>query len=238
MICESTQELIPQDMFVCCGNQVKKTTKKVCSDFWNKLGKKTEGGMTDSREWTADTLYNDLESVALTIEGTNPNCHWGRQDAYDRIHSRHQEETTGDQIRSSKITMWRMSSSSKADDDRTYCCSTVFQDSTSTSTSLQGRCHYWRCQYDSMQILQKATYSKIFTILQLSWCWERCNVRSIRDVHLKADFILIIIPKSFFSVSLSKWSRLLLHDYSLMKKVTWTQNYENTLEQFVWANAG
>ena len=72
MICESTQELIPQGMFVSCGNQVKKRTKNVCSDFWNKFGKKTEGAMTDSRERTADTLYNDLESVALTIEGTNP----------------------------------------------------------------------------------------------------------------------------------------------------------------------
>ena len=73
MICESTQELIPQGMFVSCVIQVKKTTKNACSDFWNEFGKKTEGDMTDSRERTADTLYNDLESVALTIEGTNPN---------------------------------------------------------------------------------------------------------------------------------------------------------------------
>ena len=33
MICESTQELIPQGMFVSCGNQVKKTTKKRMQRF-------------------------------------------------------------------------------------------------------------------------------------------------------------------------------------------------------------
>ena len=78
--------------------------------------------------------------------------------------------------------------------------------------------------------ITKSKYSKICANLQLSLYWERCNVRSIRDVHLKVDFILINIPKSFFSVSLSKRSRLLLHDYSLRVKSTWTQNYENILE--------
>ena len=86
--------------------------------------------------------------------------------------------------------------------------------------------------------ITKSKYSKICAILQLSWCWERCNVRPIRDVHLKAEFILIIMSKSLFSVSLSNWSRLLQHDYSLMMNTTWTQNYENTLEQFEWANVG
>ena len=33
MICQSTQELIPQGMFASCGNQVKKTTKYTCSDL-------------------------------------------------------------------------------------------------------------------------------------------------------------------------------------------------------------
>ena len=40
--------------------------------FEVKFGKKAEGAITDSRERTADTLYNDLESVALAIEGTTP----------------------------------------------------------------------------------------------------------------------------------------------------------------------
>ena len=35
-----------------------------------KFGKKSEGAITESRERTADTLYNDLESVVLAIEGT------------------------------------------------------------------------------------------------------------------------------------------------------------------------
>ena len=37
-----------------------------------KFCKKAEGAITDSRERTADTLHDDLEFVALAIEGTNP----------------------------------------------------------------------------------------------------------------------------------------------------------------------
>ena len=38
--------------------------------FEVKFGKKAEGSITDSRERTADTLFNDLESVALVVEGS------------------------------------------------------------------------------------------------------------------------------------------------------------------------
>ena len=38
-----------------------------------KFGKKAEGVITDSRERTADTLFSDLESVALAIEGSDLN---------------------------------------------------------------------------------------------------------------------------------------------------------------------
>ena len=65
MICQSTQELIPQDMFDSCGNQVKKKTRN--------LVKKAEGVITDLCERTADTLFSDLESVALAIEGSDLN---------------------------------------------------------------------------------------------------------------------------------------------------------------------
>ena len=75
MICQSTQELIPQRTFASLWNQVKKTTKNHMqrSLKWNKFGKKGEGAITDSREWKADTLFNDLESVAFAIEGSDVN---------------------------------------------------------------------------------------------------------------------------------------------------------------------
>ena len=38
-----------------------------------KFGKKGEGAITDSRERKADTLFNDLECVALAIEGSDLN---------------------------------------------------------------------------------------------------------------------------------------------------------------------
>ena len=41
--------------------------------FEVEFGKKAEEAITDSRERTADTLFTDLESVALAIEGRNLN---------------------------------------------------------------------------------------------------------------------------------------------------------------------
>ena len=39
--------------------------------FEVKFGKKAEGSITDSRERKADTLFSDLESVALVVEGSD-----------------------------------------------------------------------------------------------------------------------------------------------------------------------
>ena len=41
--------------------------------FEVKFGKKAEEAITDSRERTADTLSNDLQSVALVVEGSDGN---------------------------------------------------------------------------------------------------------------------------------------------------------------------
>ena len=57
MICQSTQELIPQGMFASYGSQVKKTTKiHMHAIFEVKFGKKAEGAITDSRERAPDSL--------------------------------------------------------------------------------------------------------------------------------------------------------------------------------------
>ena len=76
MICQSTQELTLQGMFDSCRNQVKKKKKKShAAIFEVKFGKKkkAEASITNSRERTADTLFSDLESVALAIEGSDLN---------------------------------------------------------------------------------------------------------------------------------------------------------------------
>ena len=67
MICQSTQELIPQGMFVSCGSQVKKKTKTHMQRFLE-FGKKAQA---QPRERTADSLISDLESVALAVEGSD-----------------------------------------------------------------------------------------------------------------------------------------------------------------------
>ena len=41
-----------------------------------KFGKKAGGSLTDSRERVADTLFNNLESLALVIEGKDTKGHF------------------------------------------------------------------------------------------------------------------------------------------------------------------
>ena len=91
--------------------------------------------------------------------------------------------------------MLRMSSPSQVDNEVVFCCTTIFRISTSTSVLLSDWCHYGK-----MPILQhisatKIRSIKICTIPQLSSYSERCNARSIRDTHLKADILLIILPR-------------------------------------------
>ena len=74
------------------------------------MAKKAEGVITDSRERTTDTLFNDLESVALASEGSDLNTTEDHFCVYSQMHSRHHREATGNQIRTSKTTVLCMPS--------------------------------------------------------------------------------------------------------------------------------
>ena len=60
----------------------------------------------------------------------------------------------------------------------------------STSVS-QGWCHCRRCQRCSIQVLQKARAARSARFLSCRHAKRGCNVRSIRDTHLKAGFTLM-----------------------------------------------
>ena len=94
--------------------------------FEVKFGKMAEGAITDSRQRTADTLYNDLESVELAIEGTNPDVTEDDIVPAAECIQDTKEEATGDQIRSSKCTMLCMPSPSRTGNEGTLSCPTVF----------------------------------------------------------------------------------------------------------------
>ena len=111
--------------------------------------------------------------------------------------SGHQGKATGDQIKSSKTTVSCMPSPPRAGNEGTLSCSTFFRNSISKSAPLQGRCHCWRCQCGSIQIQQKAGVPRFVQFFCCRYV-ERCNEWSIRDAHLKADFILIILPIIIF----------------------------------------
>ena len=70
MICQSTQELIPQGMSVSCGSQVKKKKTKTHMQRFLEFGKKAQA---QPRERTADSPFSDLESVASAVEGSDLN---------------------------------------------------------------------------------------------------------------------------------------------------------------------
>ena len=109
------------------GNQMMITGHAAIKEV--KFGKETEGVTTESRERSAESLFDTLESVALAVEGSNL-C------ANSKLLPRHQEEATGDQIRSLKTTMLCMPSPPRAGNEGTLSCSTVFQNGTSASVPL------------------------------------------------------------------------------------------------------
>ena len=57
-------------------------------------------------ERTADALFKNLESVALAIEGSDLSITEDNFCACCKMHSGHQGDATGDQIRSSKTTVF------------------------------------------------------------------------------------------------------------------------------------
>ena len=66
------KNLTPQDMFDSCGNQIEEEDKgSHAAIFEVKFGTRAEGSFPDSRERPADTLFSDLESVALVVEGSD-----------------------------------------------------------------------------------------------------------------------------------------------------------------------
>ena len=154
--------------------------------------KKAEEAITDSRERTADTLFTDLDSVALASGGRVLNI---TEDTF--VPTAKCRKAIGDQIRSSKTTVLCMPSPPRAGNEGTLLCSTVFRNSTSASTPLQGRCHCWRCQCGSIQILQKAS-TKICTILQFAVLLREMQREVNTGAQLIGDFILIIEPITIF----------------------------------------
>ena len=74
MICQSTARIDSTGYIRLLVESSEEDDKKShAAIFKVKFGKKGEGAITDSREWKADTLFNDLESVAFAIEGSDVN---------------------------------------------------------------------------------------------------------------------------------------------------------------------
>ena len=142
MICQSAQELMPQGMLASFQNQNEEDDKNThAAIFEVKFGTKADEAITDSRKRTADTLFTDLESVALAIQGRDPNITEDNFVPKAKCIQDTQRKATGDQIRSSKTTVLCMPSPPRAGNEGTFSCSTVSEQyfskyTTSRSMSL------------------------------------------------------------------------------------------------------
>ena len=92
---------------------------------------------------------------------------WGLLWADSELHHWHQEETTCKKIWSVQTEMLCVPSPPHVGVEFTCCCSRILRNNASISVSLQGWCHWRRCQRRSIQV-RKST--KICTIPQLQWC--------------------------------------------------------------------
>ena len=154
MTCQSTQELILQDIFAFYGNQM--MTKNGHAAIFEVKFRKTERAVKESRERSAEQLFADLESVASAVEGSDLGPTEDPTEPTASCIYDTQREATGNQIWSSETEMLCIPFPPQAGNEFACCCSRVLRNSASTSVSLQGRCHCGRCQRCSIQVLQKA----------------------------------------------------------------------------------
>ena len=134
-----------------------------------------------------------MESVALAVEGSDLGTTEDPFEPTARCINEHQEETTGDQIWSSKTKVLCVPSPPQVYIKVTCFCSRIFF----KKKRFPNKCVMFKLMsLREMPTLQhtrttQGKSTKICTIPQLLSCSERCNVRSIRDTQLKAGFILI-----------------------------------------------
>ena len=105
--------------------------------FEVKFGKKkTKRIITDSRERTADTLFNDLESVALAIEGSDLNINENNFVPRAKCIQDTKERQLVTRSGLPKTTVLCVPSPPRAGDEVTFACSTVFQNNASTRSQF------------------------------------------------------------------------------------------------------
>ena len=71
MVCQSTPELIHPDFFDFYGSQMLITEMDMPQSLRSRLAKRQKRATEASRELSAGQLFDDLESVALVVEGSD-----------------------------------------------------------------------------------------------------------------------------------------------------------------------
>ena len=189
----------------------------------------TERALADLRDQTADTLFSDLETVALAIESSEDNfvptvrCIQVTQEA------------SGNQIKSSQTTVLCMPSPSRAGNEGTLPCSTVFRKSTSERYNttkvdvIAGDAIAPAYKYHKRQEYQDLYYSSVAVMLR-----EMQREVNMGPPQLRADFMLIIRPMIII-LSFAQQIILIVASwlFSHGEKIDWTQYCEKTLEQHV-----
>ena len=207
-----------------CGNQMKTTNVNTHAAMDVKFGSKSEGAIAVSSKRTADMLCNDLESVAMVIEGTNSD--------------------------SLKTISYLRPTASKTPRRGNWPPGPVFKDyGVVYAISTTSRQWLYLLLFDSFseRSIRGYTISRSMSLLEMP-TWQKYRYfkrQKCQDLHMSSVAIMLremqrevkygtriwkqaslwLFHQSWlWSASLSKWSWLLLHGCSLLgKKTTRTQ---------------
>ena len=128
VICQSMQELTPQDMFDSGGDQMKKTMAHMQRSLRSSLAK---GGRIIHWFVWADS-WHAFQWFGICCVGRWRHWPKGQFCICSELYSKHQGKATGDQIMSSKNTLLCMQSPSWTGDDCAWICSEDLQNDTWT----------------------------------------------------------------------------------------------------------
>ena len=198
--------------------------------FEVKFGKTSERAVKESRERSAEQLSSDLEPVASAVEGSDLGP---TDDSFEPTASCINDTKERQLVTRSGLPRLRC------------CVYHLHHKRAMTSpavldffkTMLQQVCHFnvdviARDANAAAYKNYKNKSTKICTILQLQSCKERCNVKSMRDTHLKCKLHIDYStnnhpPQLHTATDLDCCSMATL----FMVKASRTPNHEKTLEQ-------
>ena len=176
-----------------------KRQRFTCGDLWSEVLPKV-GRITHRFAWANRGYIFQWSGTCCRVSWRKP----FKKQLYTHsccLRDTRERQLTGNQIRSFKDTLLCMPYSSWTSNECAGFCSKVLQKrsfSRCTISRLMSLLEMPMLQHTNTTRIRS---TKTCTILHLQLCWEKCNVRLMRDVHLKTSFAVIITIIIILSMS-------------------------------------